>query len=114
MSMRRIAAVVVVIGIAVVVARVAAPSNAGHFRYSAALACGLERWKVKTLQDRPRLLRVHSIPIAQLVAHVRRTLLPATRLPFERHTFSVDASVTLVRPRPTRISTSFSSLVPAR
>jgi hypothetical protein len=44
-----------------------------------------------------RLLRVHSIPIAQLVTHERPTPLPATRLPFERHIFSVDAAVTLVR-----------------
>jgi hypothetical protein len=95
--MSRIAVVAFVVGIAVVVARVAAPSHASHFRHSAALACGVERWKVKTLQDRPRLLRVHSIPIAQLVSHERPTPLPATRLPFERHIFSVDASVTLVR-----------------
>jgi hypothetical protein len=95
--MRRISVVAVVVGIAVVVARVAAPAHASHFRYSAALACGVERWKVKTLQDRPRLLRVHSIPIPQLVTHERPTPLPATRLPFERHIFSVDAAVTLVR-----------------
>ena len=97
MSVRRIGVAALVVGIAVVVARVAAPSHASHFRYSAALACGVERWKVKTLQDRPRLLRVKSIPIAQLVTHERPTPLPATRLPFERHIFSVDAAVTLVR-----------------
>src|SRR6266480_1716453 len=97
-SVRRIA-VAAVVGISLVVARVAAPSHASHFRYSAALACGVERWKVKTLQDGPRLLRVHStsISIAQLVTHERPTPLPATRLPFERHIFNVDASVTLVR-----------------
>jgi len=86
-----------VVGMAVVVARVAAPSHASHFHYSAALACGVERWKVKTLQDRPRMLHVHSITIAQLVSNARPTPLPATRLPFERHIFSVDAAVTLVR-----------------
>jgi len=93
---RRIA-VAAVVGISLVVARVAAPSHASHFRYSAALACGVERWKVKTLQNRPRLLRVHSIPIAQSVTHEPPTPLPATRLLFERHIFSVHASVTLVR-----------------
>jgi hypothetical protein len=36
------------------------------------------------------------IPIAQSVSH-EPTPLPATRLPFERHIFSVDAAVTLVR-----------------
>src|SRR5215212_5331278 len=100
MSVRRIAIAAFVVGMAIVVARVAAPSHASHFRYSTALACGVERWKVKTLQDRPRLLRVHSIPIAQLVSHERPTPLPATRLPFERHIFSVDAAVTLVRHGP--------------
>ena len=77
--------VAAVVGIAVV-ARVAAPSHARHFRYSAALACGVERWKAKTLQDRPRLLGVHSIPIAQLVTHERPTPLPATRLPLHGQT----------------------------
>jgi hypothetical protein len=76
MSMRRGAVALFVVVIAVVVARVAAPSHAAHFRYSKKLACGVERWKVKTLQDRPRLLRVHSIPIAQLVSHERPTPLP--------------------------------------
>jgi hypothetical protein len=61
---RRIAVATVVVGIALVVARVAAPSHASHFQDSAALACSVERWKMKTLQDRPRLFRVHSIPIA--------------------------------------------------
>jgi hypothetical protein len=97
LSKRRLLVVALVAAIAVVAARVAAPSHASHFRYSAALACGVERWKVKTLQDRPHLLRAHSTPIAQLVAHERPTPLPATRLPFERHIFSVDAAVTLVR-----------------
>ncbi len=45
-SVRRIA-VAAVVGISLVVARVAAPSHASHFRYSAALACGVERWKVR-------------------------------------------------------------------
>jgi hypothetical protein len=93
----RAGVVIGVVAVATIAARVAVPSNASHFRYSAALTCGVERWKVKTLQDRPRLLRAHSIPIAQLVSHDRPTPLPATRLPFERRVFSVDATVTLVR-----------------
>src|SRR5215212_5499976 len=97
MSVRRIAIAAFVVGMAIVVARVAAPSHASHFRYSTALACGVERWRVKTPQDRPRLLRVHSISTAQSVSHERPTPLLATRLPFERHIFSVDAAVTLVR-----------------
>jgi hypothetical protein len=86
MGSRRIVAVALVVACAVLAARVAAPSSGGHFHYSAALACGVERWKVKTLQDHPRLLRAHAIPMSQLVSHERPTPLPGTRLPFERHT----------------------------
>ena len=100
MRSRRIVAVALVVACAVLAARIAAPSSGGHFRYSAALACGVERWKVKTLQDRPRLLRAHAIPMSQLVSHDRPTPLPGTRLPFERHIWSVDAAVTLVRHEP--------------
>jgi hypothetical protein len=100
MRSRRIVAVAFAVACAVLAARIAAPSSGGHFRYSAALACGVERWKVKTLQDRPRLLRAHAIPISQLVSHERPTPLPGTRLPFERHIWSVDAAVTLVRHEP--------------
>ena len=95
--MRRVAVLVAVIAVATIDARVAVPSSASHFRYSAALTFGVERWKVKPLQDRPSLLSIRSIPIAQLIAHDRPTPLPATRLPFERRIFSVDAAVALVR-----------------
>jgi hypothetical protein len=44
---------------------------------------------VKTLQDRPRLLRVHSHS-DRAVRYPRTTnAAPATRLPFERHIFGV-------------------------
>jgi hypothetical protein len=72
MSMQRVAVAAFVVAISLAGARVAAPSHAGQFHYSAAPTCGVERWKVKTLQDRPRLLRAHSIPIAQLVSHERQ------------------------------------------
>src|SRR2546430_2049187 len=100
MRSRRVVAVALVVACAVLAARIAAPSSGGHFRYSAALACGVERWKVKTLQDRPRLLRAHAIPMSQLVSHERPTPLPGTRLPFELHIWRVDAAVTLVRHEP--------------
>jgi hypothetical protein len=73
MRSRRIVGVAFAVACAVLAARIAAPSSGGHFRYSAALACGVERWKVKTLQDRPRLLRAHAIPVSQLVSHDRPT-----------------------------------------
>jgi hypothetical protein len=95
--MRRALLVAVVVALSAVAARVAVPSRAGHFRPSRSLACGVERWKVKTLQDRPRLYRAHAIPLGQLTSHERPTPLPPTRAPFERRVFSVDAAVTLVR-----------------
>lgn len=60
-------------------------------------ACGVERWTVKTLQDRPRLLPVQGTTIAYLVSRPLPHPLPDTRLPFERHVFRVTAAVTLNR-----------------
>jgi hypothetical protein len=59
--------------------------------------CGVERWTVKTLQDRPYLLPLRDTTIAYLVNRPRPATLPDTRLPFERHLFRVTAAVTLVR-----------------
>src|SRR5690349_8709588 len=59
--------------------------------------CGAERWTVKTLQDRPHLIPVHTASIAYLVTRRAPLGLPATRLPFERQIFRVHARVELVR-----------------
>ena len=96
-SSKRVLVVFIVVALAVLAARIAAPSHASHFRFSAALACGVERWKVKTLQDRPRLLPLRDTTIAYLVSRPRPARMPATRLPFERHLYRVSAAVTLVR-----------------
>jgi hypothetical protein len=61
-------------------------------------ACGVERWTVKTLQDRPRLLRNKLTTVKYLVTRPAPAHLPDTRLPFEHHVFTVVAAVTLVRP----------------
>jgi hypothetical protein len=61
-------------------------------------ACGVERWTVKTLQDRPIVLPLQAVTIAYLVSRPHPSVLPAARLPFERHVFRVTAAVTLVRP----------------
>jgi hypothetical protein len=96
---RRAAVVLLIAALGAVGARVAAPSRATtHFRYSAAAVCGIERWTVKTLQDRPRLLRARATTVAHLVSLPAPHPLPTTRLPFEYHIFSVIAAVTLVRP----------------
>ena len=60
-------------------------------------SCGVERWSVKTLQDRPRLLPVKTVTLAYLVSRPAPSNLPYTRLPFERHVFRVTAAVTLIR-----------------
>jgi hypothetical protein len=60
--------------------------------------CGVERWTVKTLQDRPRLLPAKRVTLAYLVSRPAPASLPRTRLPFERHIFRVTAAVTRVRP----------------
>jgi hypothetical protein len=55
--------------------------------------CGVERWKVKTLQDRPTLLPVQSTTIASLIAQPKPSPLPGDRAPFEYHQFRVTAQV---------------------
>jgi hypothetical protein len=94
---RRVALVVVIALLATVAARIAAPAPARHVRFSAALACGVERWQVKTLQDKPRLIRAKTSTLANLTGLPRPTPFPTTRLPTERHIYSVVAAVTLVR-----------------
>lgn len=78
---------------ATVSAAVAAPSNRATTRY----ACGIERWAVKTLQDRPHLLPNRLTTVRHLVTRPAPSSLPSTRLPFEHHVFTVAASVTFVR-----------------
>ena len=63
-----------------------------------AASCGGERWKVKTLGDRPQLLPVQPTTVRFLVTRPRPPSLPDTRLPFERHIFRIVARVAFVRP----------------
>jgi hypothetical protein len=92
----RVSLIVAVIVAAAAAARVATPSERAP-TFPNALACGVERWTVKTLGDRPRLLPVRTTTIAYLVTRPRPRRLPKARLPFERHIFRVKAGVTLVR-----------------
>lgn len=59
--------------------------------------CGVERWSVKTLQDRPDLLPPEATTVTSLVRLPRPQDLPDVRLPFERHVYTVVAAVTLIR-----------------
>jgi hypothetical protein len=84
--------------LAAIAARIAAPAPQRHARFSAALACGFERWGIKTLKDRPRLLRARKTTVAHLVALPRpQPFPPPGRLPLERRIYSVIAAVTLDR-----------------
>jgi hypothetical protein len=71
----------------------AAPKGHATSRY----ACGVERWSVKTLQDRPHLLRNRLTTVKYLVTRRAPSYLPDRRLPFEHHIFTVIARVTFLR-----------------
>ena len=94
--MKRASVVILIALVAAVAARVAAPAHQRKAHFSAALACGVERWSVKTLKDRP-LLRARATTVASLVGLPRPVTLPATRMPFERRIYTVPAAVTLDR-----------------
>jgi hypothetical protein len=95
---RRVLTVLFLAAIAAVAARIAAPAPNRPAGHSAALSCGVERWQIKTLQDRPRLLRARPSTVANLVSLQRPSQIPfASRLPTEQRIFSVVAAVTLVR-----------------
>jgi hypothetical protein len=96
--LRRVLLVALVALIAAVAARIAAPAPARRARFSAALACGFERWDIKTLKDRPRLLRARNTTVAHLAGLPRPVSFPPPgRLPLERRIYSVLAAVTLDR-----------------
>lgn len=88
---------ILVAACAATAARVATPSDNHHFRFSAALACGVERWNIKTLKDRPLLLRARATTVAHLTSLLRPAYLPPGRLLFEQRVFTVVARVTLHR-----------------
>ena len=90
------AAVAAVLAAALAASRAEATSLAGSTRSGG--ACGVDRWTVKTLQDRPHLLRARKTTIHYLITRPVPSSLPDRRLPFERHIFTVVAAVVLVRP----------------
>jgi hypothetical protein len=51
--------------------------------------CGTERWYVKTLQDRPKLISAKPTTIAHLLGLTRPKPAPADRSQFERHIYSL-------------------------
>jgi hypothetical protein len=93
---RRVVAVVLVAALAAVAARIAAPSGARPLHVNRALMCGSERWTVKTLQDRPKLISAKPRTVAQLAGLTRPNPAPVERSNFERHIYSVEGAVTHV------------------
>lgn len=59
--------------------------------------CGVERWTVKTLQDRPILQPARAVTLRYLVTRPRPGNIGDARTPFEHRKFTVTAAVTLVR-----------------
>jgi hypothetical protein len=93
---QRVLVVAALLVVGVAAARIATPSTGGHVRYTFA-SCGAERWPVKTLQDRPRLLPIRRTTVAWLTSRPAPDGVPAVRLPLERRIFQVVGAVTLVR-----------------
>ena len=60
--MKRASIVILIALVAAIAARVAEPAHQRQAHFSAALACGVERWNIKTLKDRPLLLRARVGP----------------------------------------------------
>lgn len=85
--------------IATAAARVAAPAPERHAGFSAPLGCGYDRWSIKTLKDRPKLVKPEETTIAHLVRLPRpKRFPPPDRLPLEHHIYTVVAEVTAVNP----------------
>src|SRR5947208_12251891 len=95
--MSRMISRLLVCAVVVVTASVVWRSSSGRATNGRA-ACGVERWAVKTLQDRPVLRPARPTTVRFLVT--RRPpahLLSTRRLPFERNVFTVVAAVTGIR-----------------
>jgi hypothetical protein len=91
---RRTLLVLLVAALAATAARMAAPTEAHPTKPSRALICGSERWRVKTLQDRPQLYSAKTNTVAWLMGLTRPKPAPKARSNFERHIYSVGAAVT--------------------
>ncbi len=97
--MKRASVVLLIAVASAAAARVAAPAPRQiPASVATQLACDVERWNIKTLKDRPLLLRARATTVAHLTS-LRRPLYlpPRRRLLRERQIFSVIARVTLDR-----------------
>jgi hypothetical protein len=93
---RRALLVLLIAALAAITARLAAPTQAHPTKPSRALICGSERWRLKTLQDRPKLYSAKPKTVAWLMGLPRPKPAPTARSNFERRIYSVEAAVTHV------------------
>jgi hypothetical protein len=93
MPFHRAGLVCIAVAIVAVAAIAAGTSSASSRR----IACGVERWTVKTLQDKPILRPAREATVHYLVTRRAPAYLPDRRLPFERNVFTLTAAVVLVR-----------------
>jgi hypothetical protein len=77
--------------LAVAALHVATPSEASPT--GEAGRCGADRWFVRTLQDRPKLLPAQKTTVRKLLKIPRPKSLPAARLPVEHRVVTVVANV---------------------
>src|SRR5690348_6534949 len=86
----------IIVCLAIPLALLAATAHSST-RSSSRIACGTERWTVKTLQDQPVLRPAKFTTIHFLVTRPAPAHLADTRLPFEHNVYTLEAAVTLVR-----------------
>ena len=96
----RIAAAIALVTVAGLLASWASkpPRTTAASAATGRVVCGVERWTIKTLGDRPLLLPSRPTSIKFLTSRRAPYSLPSRRLPFERHIYRVTAAITLVRP----------------
>ena len=82
-----------VAALALAALQVASPSGASRLRGSG--VCGGDRWHVRTLQDRPKLLPAHTTTLRKLGELRRPSSIPATRMPIERQIVTLNTGAAI-------------------
>lgn len=102
-TLRRRSTVVLLLALATasipVALHVAAPAAAPRAALTPSQRCGYDRWTVKTLQDRPRLLPTKASSVSAIGVMPRPTSIASTREPQEHHVYSVTADVVAIQPQ---------------
>jgi hypothetical protein len=86
--------VAAVAALALAALHVASPSGASRLRGSG--VCGGDRWHVRTLQDRPKLLPDHTTTLRKLGQLRRPSSISQTRMPIERQIVTLHVGALVV------------------